>query len=405
MKRFSSLSELFLVSTARYNHERALAYISAEGQTAYSTAELRDRVLSIAHGLIAKGIAPGDRVGLLGPSTPDWVIADIAIQTAGAVTTPIFNKISDDSLIHELKDSGMKLLFLGNAEERDHIKKCAPKGLDVVSYGAATNDNSMAEMLETGQKAMKAWNSKIEAESGKPLQPDDLRMIPGQRKPDDLATIIYTSGSTGLPKGVELVNRNICSQIEATHQRFTLDADRDSAMSVLPLAHIFERMVTYFYISAGAPITFVDDPKKIGEYIKIVQPTFMTSVPRILEKVYVRMTEHANETPGLKGVIARSGVRRAHRVDPNIGPAANNGLAGKLLDATVYKKFRQALGGKLETVISGSARLAPEVARFFHECGNPGLRGLRPYGSFSGNRMQLARQSCHRFGRRDISGC
>ncbi|HYW84357.1 MAG TPA: AMP-binding protein, partial [Spirochaetia bacterium] len=197
-------------------------------------------------------------------------------------------------------------------------------------------------------------------------EPDAFDLMAKEVSGSDLATIIYTSGSSGLPKGVELTQTSLVSQVKDCAARMNGDPRVDVALSTLPLEHVFERMVMYTYIASGIPVYFVDDPKKIGEYMARVRPTVMTVVPRILEKVALRFLEASRAATGIKGALARGAMSRASR-----RPVERSTPLDAFYRAVVYRRMLAALGGRLRSVICGSARLDLEVARLLTNVGVP----------------------------------
>ncbi|MFP4485234.1 MAG: AMP-dependent synthetase/ligase [Spirochaetaceae bacterium] len=359
MFSFETLPGLFEHATKSYHHEDALNYPQGEEWISYSTSEFRERVTALALGLHDMGVERGERVGIIAPPCPEWIMLDLAVQIAGGVTVPIFKRISHESFSHEVRDSGMRFLFVGNPaevpmalEHKDGLSRIITFGYD----GADHHD--FARVQEQGRTMAK-------------VDPNLFDALLLQVQPEDLATIIYTSGSTGLPKGVELTQTNIVSQVKATEQRFPNDQRSDVALSVLPLAHIFERMVMYFYIGSGLPVYFVDDPKRLAEYVARVKPTAMTVVPRILEKVHDKMTSRVVEAGGIKALLGKAAIRRAENKDIH----ARRGVQDVLFDRLVYKKLRAVFGGRLRHTISGSARLDPTIGRFFINIGIPVYEG------------------------------
>jgi long-chain acyl-CoA synthetase len=351
-RNFTTLPGLFTYTTGTYHLEKALMYPEGESWRTYSTESFRNQVVWLALGMHDMGVKTGDSVGILAPSSPEWIIIDLATVSLGAVSVPLFKKISIESLSHEISDSAMKYIFIGNLEELPNIKATHKHLKEQITFGKGFPNDHFNALLRRGQELEKS-------------HPDLYGELASKVGEDDLATIIYTSGSTGLPKGVELTHRNIVSQVHAAAERFE-NFPEDIILSALPLAHIFERMVMYYYISSGLPVYFADDPKLLGTYAKSVRPTMMTVVPRIMEKVYLKMQEGVMEKTGIAGAIARAGFRRAERRSPG---TARKGLMGPVFDKLLYAKFRAALGGRLRMSISGSAKLSPEIASFFVNCG------------------------------------
>ena len=305
------------------------------------------------------GVAKGELVGLSCPSSPLWIMTDLAIQIAGGVTVPFCRKISEDDFAYQLRDSSVRSLFVGN-----------PQAMPVECLRAASRVKSVGFWHSGRFPAFEAILRR-----GRALNERDpglfARLCAGAGE-HSLATVLYTSGTTGLPRAVELTQANIVSQVIGCAERFPADPERDVRLSVLPLDHIFERMVMYYYFSAGLPVYFVDDPGNLAQCLVQVRPTIMTAVPRLLEKIAHRFEDKVSAERGLRGVLARAALSRAARRE--IGRASFNPL-DLLFRATVHPRIAGALGGRLRLVMSGSSRLQPEVARLLINLGVPVFEG------------------------------
>ena len=359
---FKTLPELFFQATGTYNLRNALNWPQAQEWISFSHAELRENVKRVALGLVAAGLGKGESVGLIANSSPFWVMVDYAIQIAQGVSVPLFKRISAESLVHEVLDSGMRYLFVGNPEEMPMVFEHVADKVQLISFWYSGTHEAFDRMLERGAELDRA-------------QPELFEKLCRSVSEEDLATIIYTSGTTGLPKGVELTQRSIVSQVRGCQSVLEPDPRTDVSLSTLPLDHIFERMVLYFYFASGIPVYFVDDPKRVADYVRAVRPTIMTVVPRILEKVAAKMKETALETRGLKGLAVRAAVARAQK--KNIDAPAR-GPADALFSRAVYPRFREALGGRLRMVVSRVGEAAPRHRPLSHQRRNTRLRGVRP---------------------------
>ncbi len=359
MLPFSTLPGLFRHVSRTYDAANAFNYPQGNSWIRYSHAEFSQRVRHLSLALSERGIGRGETVGLIAPPSPDWIILDLAIQIAGGVTVPIFKKISVESFTHEIEDSGMKLLFAGNPDEIPLVHEHAAERVEIVTFWYSGSHEEYDRLFSRGR----------EIDARDPRRFDELVESVGE---DDLATIIYTSGSTGLPKGVELSQRNIVSQINGAYERFPQDGTGDRYLSMLPLAHVFERMVMYFHITCGVPVFFVDDPKRVGEYFLSIHPSVVTVVPRVLEKVFSAMQEARKSATGLKGLLMDRAFRRAEQ-------RQIEGSGGRPTDAIyellVYPRLRESLGGRLRYVVCGSSKLQTELARFFINIGVPIYEG------------------------------
>ena len=287
-----------------------------------------------------------------------WLMIDYALMLSGAVSVPLFTNISTKNLRFEIKDAGVEIAFTQTQEQVRIIGEANPDvvciDIDATCTGCVSIETMSREGKEIDQKSPKRFEELLYGIT-----------------PEDVITIVYTSGTSGLPKGVELTHLNLISQIHDTGVKYKFDLHKDTALSFLPLAHIFERMVMHFYISTGMSVYFVDDVKNLGVIIKTVHPTVMTTVPRLLEKVYAKMQQKAKEESLLKRWILKLAFYRANHKDID----AKNGWIDVLLDKLVYQKFRASLGGSLRMIISGGAALSPDLNRFFFNIGIPVYQG------------------------------
>ncbi len=287
-----------------------------------------------------------------------WLMIDYALMLSGAVSVPLFTNISTKNLRFEIKVAGVEIAFTQTQEQVRIIGEANPDvvciDIDATCTGCVSIETMSREGKEIDQKSPQRFEELLYGIT-----------------PEDVITIVYTSGTSGLPKGVELTQLNLISQIHDTGVKYKFDLHKDTALSFLPLAHIFERMVMHFYISTGMSVYFVDDVKNLGVIIKMVHPTVMTTVPRLLEKVYAKMQQKAKEESLLKRWILKLAFYRANHKDID----TKNGWIDTLLDKLVYQKFRASLGGSLRMIISGGAALSPDLNRFFFNIGIPVYQG------------------------------
>jgi long-chain acyl-CoA synthetase len=290
---------------------------------------------SIAGRLQAAGMQVGERVGLMGPSSGFWLAADLGIQLAGGITVPLFADASAEHLAHIAGDAGLQRVVVDGDDCTDALHAALGGALAILPRAA----------LE---------------EAGPAATPATLRS-------EDLATLIYTSGSTGHPKGVALSHGNLLYQVRSAVAAFALDGSSDRALSCLPLAHVFERMVCLSYLAAGVPIHFVADIRQLGRELTEVQPTCLSVVPRVLERFRARIIAKTEQDGALRGGIARWALGRAAR--------HQRGWLHGLADRLVYAPVRQALGGHLRCLIVGGAALDQDLEAFFRGLGIPLYQG------------------------------
>ncbi len=249
-----------------------------------SSDELLARAHHIAAGLYSLGVRPGDRVALLSDSRPEWTLTDAGCLFAGAIDVPIYPTLTPTQVRYILKDSGSRVLVVSNHKKflqvRNILDEC-PAVEQVVFFDDAdleTTDGITLDELERRGQIL---------ETEQPRLIDDLAH---RITPDQLATIIYTSGTTGEPKGVMLTHSNLISNLIDGAGNLSFD-ERDIALSVLPLSHIFERQAMYMYLYQGMAVYYAESLETIGANLREVRPTILVGVPRIFEKIYDRIKE------------------------------------------------------------------------------------------------------------------
>ncbi len=333
------------------DNESFLNYLEEGQWNSISTNDFVDKVRRLASAFSLRGVKQGTCVAIISDSSPFWLIVDFALQSLGAVSVPIFANISSENLNFEIEDAEIEYVYIASQEKYDQLEPYLEKMKLVLVRDVKASGNNI-ERFDT-----------FFSDKGDFQRPDI--------RPDDLATIIYTSGSTGVPKGVELSHKNLLTQIRDTQLCIDLKPDF-KALSFLPLAHIFERMVMSYYLSSGISVFFADDVKNVGNLLKDIKPNIMTVVPRLLDKIYTKMHENAASAKGIKWLIASAAFYRANQKDPN---SQNHNFLDTIFAKLVYSKLLDALGGELQYLISGGAPLSMPVYRFFHNIGVPLYQG------------------------------
>lgn len=346
-----NLSELLDHIEKRVNNETYLNYQHEQQYKSISSHAFVHTVRALASAFQKSGIRQGSTVAIIADSSPFWLITDYALQCLGAVSVPIFADISPENLRYELENAEIRYAFVSLQHNSRQLLPFLKK-MELV----------LTKDMEIEGANVQEWDVFIG---------DDLHYSRPHIKADDLATIIYTSGSTGLPKGVELSHKNIITQLQDTQMNFEVEP-YFKALSFLPLAHIFERMVMSYYLMSGISVYFVDDVKNVAKLLKEVKPHVMTAVPRLLDKIYTKMHVRAAEAGGLKWLVAKAAFYRADHKDPH---SESSCMIDRLFARTVYTKLLYAFGGELRYLISGGAPLSLGVYRFFHNIGLPLYQG------------------------------
>ncbi|GHE47547.1 AMP-dependent synthetase/ligase [Sphingobacterium griseoflavum] len=325
----------------------------------YSTDRFVTAVDNLSKALVNKGMQKGDKVALMSGNRPEWNIVDFACNQLGVAIVPLYPTLSAQDLSYIVQDAGAKLVFVSNADLTKKVDQ-------------AIDDHQLEIDIYTFDKVAGKASYESLIDQGKALD-IDLAPIRAAVDSDDLLTLIYTSGTTGKPKGVFLTHGNILSNVEACSHLVPKHAK--TALSFLPLCHIFERMVVYLYLSKGIQIYYAENLDNIVADINDVKPQIFTTVPRVLEKVYDKIVEKGKLLTGIKKSLFFWALDLGHRYQepPKNGFYYNIqlGIARKL----IFSKWKEALGGNIELIISGGAALQERLGRVFWAAGIKVLEG------------------------------
>lgn len=321
-----------------------------------STQVFYDKVQQASRKLMQMGVKHGDKIALISTNNrTEWCIMDQAVLQLGATTVPIYPTITGPEYEYVLKHSESKYCFISDAEIFEKLK--------------AVEKNTMLEGIYAFEdvKGCESWNMLFENDD--PSLQNKVEEAKAAVKPEDLATIIYTSGTTGLPKGVMLSHGNVVSNVLSATQKLPLTQNKNVALSFLPVCHIFERVILYIYYHNRIEIHFAESLETISENLNEVHPYFMTAVPRLLEKVYDKIYARGAELSGIKQKLFYWAVDLGLKYEPygrnGFFYEFKLGIARKL----IFSKWKEALGGNLELISSGSAALQPRLARVFSAAG------------------------------------
>ncbi len=333
----------------------------------YSTSEVDRIVRQLSAGLLQAGINSKDsspegcdKVAILSKNCPEWIMLDLAVQQCGAVLVPVYPTISINELEYILSDAEVKLVFVYDEDtwlKVDSIRNTIPSIKELYTFAEIAGRRNWKELL-------------IEVSE---VQNKKLRVIADAITENDLATIIYTSGTTGKPKGVMLSHKNILSNVLACVPCLPVKELR--ALSFLPLNHIFERMITYFYLYKGGAIYYAETMETIADNLKEVKPNIFTTVPRLLEKVYDRIMEKGAQQTGIKKQLFYWAHDLATRFELNTSQGAWYTLQLKIANMLIFNKWRAALGNNLICIVSGGAACQVRLIRIFTAAGIPILEG------------------------------
>lgn len=329
-----------------------------------STQEYIAKSNSISRALLRLGIKKDDKIAIISSNNrTEWHIVDIGVLQTGAQTVPIYPTISEHDYEYILNHSEACYCIVSDEEvlrKINLVKDKLPHLKEVYSFNSIASCKNWNELLVLGED-----NSNQE----------EVEARKNNIKTEDLATIIYTSGTTGNPKGVMLSHQNIVSNVLGSASRIPFEAGKSRALSFLPICHIFERMVLYLYQYYGVSIYFGESIEKIGENIKEVQPTVITAVPRLIEKVYDKIYAKGAELTGIKKKLFFWAIDLGIRYEPYGANGFWYEFQLKIARKLIFSKWLEGLGGKLELMVSGSAALQPRLSRIFAAAEIPIMEG------------------------------
>jgi long-chain acyl-CoA synthetase len=350
----------------------------------YSIEQYIETANLISYGLIALGLQKGDKVATIAGNRPEWNFVDMAVLQAGAIHVPIYPTISESDYNYILNHAGVKFLFVAGKDifrKVEHILPGIKTVKGVFAFRETENVQHLGHLLAIGRQ--------------NPC-PDIVEGIKATIGSNDLATLIYTSGTTGNPKGVMLSHNNLISNFKAV-AHIPPCGEEGKALSYLPLCHVYERIMIYLYQYTGISVYYAENITTIADNIREVKPDILSTVPRLLEKIYDKIIASGRKLTGVKKMIFFWAVGLGLRYELK----GENGwwyeTKLKLARRLVFSKWDAAMGGNLKVIVSGGAALQPRLERVFWAAGIPVLEGygltetspIIAVGDFSENGMKF----------------
>ncbi|WP_337966702.1 AMP-dependent synthetase/ligase [uncultured Flavobacterium sp.] len=319
---------------------------------------------AVSRALLRMGVQKDDKIALITSNNrTEWNIMDIGILQTGAQNVPIYPTISEEDYEYILNHSGSIYCFVSDDEvlqKVNAIKANVPTLKEVYSFNEIPGCKHWTDLLLLGED--QSNQSEVDARK------DSIQT-------DDLATIIYTSGTTGRPKGVMLSHKNIVSNVLDSAPRIPFDPGKSTALSFLPICHIFERMILYIYQYYGVSVYFGESIDKISDNLKEVRPTVITAVPRLLEKVYDKIYAKGTELTGIKKKLFFWAIDLGLKYEPYGANGFWYEFQLKIARKLIFSKWKEGLGGNLDLMVSGSAALQPRLTRVFAAAEIPVMEG------------------------------
>ncbi|WP_010539849.1 AMP-dependent synthetase/ligase [Dietzia alimentaria] len=325
-----------------------------------SCAEYLEEVKSVAKGLMAHNVKPGDRLAIMSHTRYEWSLIAWASWVVGAITVPIYETSSSAQCDWILTDSGSSIAVVENLELREVLTSESSWEGDIL----VIEDDLIARLVEAGAS----------------ISDDEVEKVSRATTQDDTCAIVYTSGTTGNPKGCEIVHGGFGDVVVAVEQRLEAAFVPNSRTLIfLPLAHVLARIVEVACFYKRVTVAHEPDATKVVERLAEVHPTFLVSVPRVLEKVYNSAAAKAETAGGAKAKIFGAAVQTAidysKALEGGGKPSLALSLKQKLFAKLVYSKLHDALGGECDRVISGGGPLGARLGHFFRGAGFDLLEG------------------------------
>ncbi len=376
--RGKTLPDVLYEALARYDNPAFLNQPVAPGRwKPISLRDFAEQAEALALGFHAMGLECGARVAFYMESDAYFCLADMACLLGGFVDVPIYLTHAPEATRYIIEHAEARALVVSN---RALLARIVPllRDLSGVQFivvaradGVEQTDQMEGRPLYTFDQLMEEGRRRRAAD------PEVITRLRAQIRPGDLATIIYTSGTTGRPKGVMLSHENISFNALTSFsgiKHYRPGPNGEVALSFLPLTHVFARTLFYGYLYYATSVYFTT-PDALREALQQVRPTTFATVPRALEKIYGALVERAATMPGLKGQIFRWALKVARRYELGREPRGGYRLQLAVADRLVYRKWREAMGGRITFIIAGGAALAAELANIFAAAGIPILQG------------------------------
>lgn len=326
----------------------------------YSSSQIIELANALSAGLLQLGLQKGDKIAFISTSNrPEWHVVDIASLQIGLINVPIYPTISTGEYEYILRHADIKYIFVSDKLLYKKIKPALadlPEFRGIYSFDEVEGLNNWKELLNH------------------PVDQNAIQTLKDGISENDVATIIYTSGTTGNSKGVMLSHRNIMSNVMDCVNIVPIES-RDKTLSFLPLCHVFERILNYSYMYAGASVYYADGLETIALHLPDIRPRYFATVPRLMEKIYEGILRKARKLPPMKRKLFHWSLDKALITPIDGSASALQKFQLAIADKLVLSKWREALGGEIRAIICGSAPLQPKLAQIFINAGIPVLEG------------------------------
>lgn len=331
--------------------------------------ELEQLAVSFGLGLISLGLQPGDRVAILSYNRLEWIVCDMAAMLARGVDVPIYHSNTAEQAAYIVNDSGSRFVIVEDSVQLAKVLETID-GLPSVEKAILIEGPAP----EADPRVVTYDEVMAMGRAASPSARDELAARARSVTVDDLATIVYTSGTTGPPKGCMISHGNIARVLQAIHEIIRINPAEHLSLMILPLSHLYPRVSGYYYnVSMNIPLAIAESLDTLGRDMADARPTYFTSVPRIFEKVYARITSTADKGSPTKRSLFRwaadVGRRRSRALNAHEPLSTGLALQFAVVDRLVFRRVREALGGRVQFAVSAGAPLSAEVGEFIHSIG------------------------------------
>ena len=359
---------LFRNNVQQYPQKDALMGRDAASQWKGITWEtLGNTTTLLSKALLSLGVQPQETVGILSQNTPQWSLTDLACLQIRAITVPIYTTNTAEQALYVMNHAEVKVLFVGDEKQYQKVLQVASQCPSLQMIVVCDNEVALTEKQYSIH-----WNDFLALGSSSQYDVEFEKRLK-ERNLDDLFTIIYTSGTTGEPKGVMLSYENLAFQMIGHTERLSTVDNTDISLAFLPLSHVFERAWTFFCLYKAVTVYYLDDTNLVREALAQVRPTLMCAVPRFYEKIFATVHDKADTSSFVKRKLFRLAIATGKRVlalrEQGKKPSLVLQKAYNLFDKLVYKKLKEALGGRIKFMPCGGANLEPSIGRFFQSIG------------------------------------
>jgi long-chain acyl-CoA synthetase len=352
---FNRIIDILPYQIANYPQEDTIASKVDGKWKKFSASEFLDITNKLSMGLLKLGLKPGDNIAIISENRPEFNFIDLASLQIGVVNAPMYPNISEKEYAFIFNEAEIKYVFVSNKDifqKVENVKSNCETIKGVYTFDKIENANHWSELKTEGNTDLA----------------NELQQRRDSIKETDLATIIYTSGTTGTQKGVMLSHKNIISNIKSLFP-IVPHGKEHRALSFLPLCHIFERTLLYFYIAVGTSVYYAENLEKVVENLQEVKPHFFNTVPRLLEKVYEKILLKGKSLSGAKKSIFFWAVNLGLKYDEQSHNSLWYNMQLALARKLVFSKWQAALGGNVIGIITGAAALQLRLAKIFNAVG------------------------------------